>query len=112
MLYCPACKIVHEEGKCPRCGRDRSRAVQMEDACEVLSVAEPLASMAEDLLKQAGIPVMKEGELGGFFTATMGTYGRGPVSLLVPFAALEDAREALAAAFSELAEEAPEAPQE
>ena len=108
MMYCTACKLAHEGRECPRCGRKKSREVQPEDPCEALYVREPMASMAQEMLKQAGIPTFVEGELGGFFTAYFGAYGRGPVSVCVPYAALNEAREVLAAAFPEVAEDASE----
>ncbi|MBQ6595353.1 MAG: DUF2007 domain-containing protein [Clostridia bacterium] len=101
MKYCTACRLAYDGQVCPRCGKARSAEAHPEDPCEVIAVADPMAGMAEDLLRQNNIPVLREGALGGFFTAYLGAYGRGPVSLCVPFAELERAREILIPVFPE-----------
>lgn len=92
MLYCEKCKTL-VEGRCPKSGH-ALRAPEDNDPVLLMQLDSIQAGMAEAMLQENGIPVLKQGMLGaGLTTWTGGMLEE--YSLYVPFAALEKAEEVL-----------------
>lgn len=88
MLYCEQCKMLMPE-HCMKRGH-QVRKPEDHDAVLLLKGGTVQAAMYEEMLRQAGIPSLKEGKMG----AGLSTWA-GPMleeySLYVPYMALEQA---------------------
>lgn len=103
MLYCETCKELRDT-PCPQ-RRHRSRAPEHNDPVLLMRGDQIQAGMMEEIIRQAGIPLLKEGRLGAGMTTWAGTMLE-EYSLYVPYAAYDKAKELIL--IPPVGEEAPE----
>lgn len=88
MLYCEQCKMLVQE-RCQK-GSHALREPRENDPVLLVKADTVQAAMLEEMLKQGGIPTLKEGRMG----AGLATWA-GPMleeySLFVPYQAMEQA---------------------
>ena len=63
-LYCENCYILFEGKRCPVCGRKSSRGPEPSDPCFLTEKEQIWSDLLADVLKQNGIPFMRENVLG------------------------------------------------
>lgn len=103
MLYCETCKELLD-APCPQRGH-QTREPKSNDPV-LLMRGDPIrAGMMEEIIRQADIPVLKEGLLGAGMTMWTGGMLEEH-SLFVPFAAYERAKELIE--LPPIAEESPD----
>ncbi len=91
-MYCEGCKRLYSGGtRCPSCRRP-GREPLPEDLVVVCDRPVLLAEMLSDILRSEGIENIKQGILGAGLSSILGMHAE-KVSILVPFALLEQARE-------------------
>ncbi len=88
-MYCPNCCRLFEENVCPECGA-MGRRPREDDYCYLCRLETIWAEMLTDVLRQNGIPSMKQSAEGAAIRALMGT-ALGKDDLYVPYACLEQA---------------------
>lgn len=91
MKYCSACQLLSDASQCPACG-GRLREPESNDPV-LLAVAPPFeAEVFTPILKNEDIPFSAMSNLGSGFTAE-GGHLLEEISIYVPYAALDKARE-------------------
>ena len=109
MLYCEKCKTAFEGDLCPVCGsRKRTRPVREDDLCRLTEVDMIWSEVAEDVLKENGIPYLIKGRLGAGLAVYVGQMFEKNI-FYVPYEKLEEARELTERIFAEAKEEPAEA---
>ncbi len=104
MLYCVSCRELME-GACGQ-RRHQTRAPQPEDQVLLFRGDSIQAGILEAMLKDAGLPYLREGRLGSGFTAWAGEMLES-YSIYVPYALYDKANE-LALVLKTAPDETPE----
>ncbi|MBQ3669010.1 MAG: hypothetical protein II920_07280 [Clostridia bacterium] len=71
-MYCPRCKLIVDESKCPECNKPTREPVA-EDICLLTVQSRPFAEMLSDVLEQNGVPNMIMASLGAGITSVIGS---------------------------------------
>ena len=100
MLYCEICMMLTDQEKCPRCKKKKLRAPKDNDPVYLLTKHAIWAGSIEDILRENGIPCLKQSEQGGALTIITGEIA-ATYRIFVPYSAHEEARELLSDFFEE-----------
>ena len=97
MLYCEICMMLAEpdEAKCPECKHRKLRPPKDNDPVYLMSKEILWSGGIEEILKDNGIPCLKNSAQGSVINVIFGQFG-DMLHFYVPFAALEKSRELLA----------------
>ncbi len=98
MRYCKRCMNVHEDLVCPQCGKKNLDKPRDNDPVYLFSKMGLWAGVAEDMLKQIGVPYLKQGLLGAAMTVELGM-STELYRFYVPFGAQAQCQEAMAGMF-------------
>ena len=74
MLYCEACCVLYEEGRCPVCHSAHGREPRDDDPCFVAEKTQIDADILEDVLRQNGIPCLKKSVSGAAIAVYTGRF--------------------------------------
>lgn len=102
MLYCEACQRLiapQADSGCPGCG-EGLREAKANDPVLLLSIPSAQAMLVEPILKGAGIPYSKIGDLGVGFTMRAGSLLE-TYRFYIPYGAYAKGYDLLAATFGE-----------
>lgn len=98
--YCKHCMIPSGEDVCPICGAKRLWVILPEDPCYLTEQQMLWAGVLEDVLRQKGIPHMKQPVYGAGLMKTLGDF-RERYRFFVPYEYLPAAREIAEELFSQ-----------
>ena len=105
MLYCEKCKTAFDGDLCPVCGsRKKTRPVREDDLCRLKEIDMIWSEVAEDVLKENGIPYLIKGRLGAGLAVYVGQMFEKNI-FYVPYEKLEEARELTERIFAETQED-------
>lgn len=90
-MYCEHCQQLFDGRVCPDC-HEKGREPRDTDACFLVEKGHPWSDMLCDVLKQEGIPTLRQGSLGAGLMMTVGQY-LDLESIYVPYHQLEKARD-------------------
>lgn len=99
MLYCTRCSFLTEERTCPLCGGEDLRAPEDGDFCFLTERQALWAGLLADVLKQEGIPFVKESVQGAGLAAKIGPIAER-IRFYVPYDRYAAAKELETAVFS------------
>ena len=71
MLYCKKCRMLFDGNECPGCGRS-GQPCGPDDGCFLVEKDFVWAGMLADVLRQEGVPFLKENVLGAGVTVRTG----------------------------------------
>lgn len=91
MLYCPTCKFLIDNSRCPLCGT-ASRSVKNEDFCFLAEKDSIWAGSLEELLTQNQIPFVSKHLLGDGLAARIGP-AQERICFYVPYSFYTQAQE-------------------
>ena len=91
-MYCPHCRILTVNTRCPHCLSREVRAPRADDWCLLAEKALLWSPALTDILDRNGIPFVTERVLGAGLSARMGSSFER-VRVYVPYAHYETARE-------------------
>lgn len=94
MFYCEQCMLPCNENKCPGCGTKGLSVLKGNDPVYLFSKEAIWAGGIEDILKEHGIPCLKQGIHGAAITAKMGDITE-TYRFFVPYSAYEKSKELL-----------------
>lgn len=98
-MYCKHCRQVMDADFCPDC-RKPTRQPEADDICFLAEREHPWSDILCDVLKQEGIPFLRQSNLGHGLTAMIG-HGLELESLYVNWQDWEKARQVAESLFSE-----------
>ena len=99
MLYCTHCALLTEEQICPVCGSEDLRAPENGDFCFLTERQALWAGLLSDVLRQEGIPFVKESVQGAGLAAKIGPIAER-IRFWVPYDRYPAAKELETAIFS------------
>ena len=106
MLYCEKCRRLQDGGaaRCSECKQKKLREPQPDDVVYLIAKEHLWAGMLADLLKNNGIPFLKEGLLGEGLNTYIG-YGLESYSIFVPYQMYDKAKRLCDDIFTEITDE-------
>ena len=94
MLYCEICMMLTDSDKCPRCKKKKLRPPKENDPVYLLTRHAIWAGSIEDILRENGIPCLKQSEQTSALTIITGEIA-ATYRIFVPHSALEKSKELL-----------------
>ena len=111
MMYCEDCGHLVEEERCPNCGNRNLREPKEKDPCFLTEQDYVSSGILEDVLKQEGIPFLRQNVLGAGVAIKVGPMlDRG--RFFVAWDQLPKARELAEELFAPAGDAEPEEPEE
>lgn len=94
MFYCEKCKLLCTDSECTNCGNKKLCEPKENDPVHLITKDAIWSGGIEELLKENGIPCLKQGIQGAGITAKLG-YLTETYRFFVPFGAYEKSKELL-----------------
>lgn len=98
MLYCKKCRLLCTDSECQNCGNKKLSEPNANDSVFLISKEMIWSGGIEDILKENGIPCLKQGIQGAGISTKLG-YLSEVYQFFVPFGAYEKSKELLSDIF-------------